>query len=222
MQTAIAELSELCPPSEDGGIGHALAELESKLDAWSSAMHAMLGGFKSARAIPGPAPAHDASKEPLCAASQESPSAHAPDNVTADPAALVERLTQAMAHSEHLERYDDTATPENGATAEPVPRSCATDEEAETVLASMDAQVATQLRTRHKAARGAKTLGQVCDEYFEEVADAERLLGTLEPEMAKAIRVQYRLFNGRKSIHELVKAYEPPKENARKKSWWRG
>lgn len=274
MGTAIAELSNLSPPSEDGAIGRALAELDSKLEAWSNAMstaHRSMSEceFDSASCDDSavvPSIASNPAPERVSNASEDTtvsivdnpidtpteapkPSkkrrkkktksekstdvvadAEPSPGAVADPSArslqdadqLIDRLTDAMSRSDHLERYGESDRTENAIGNEPTDATQSTDEDVETVLASVDAQVAEQLRARHAATGGEKTLRQVCDEYFAEIADAERLLSTLEPEMAQTIRVQYRLFNGRKSIHQLVKNYEPPKENAKKKSWWRG
>jgi hypothetical protein len=275
MGTAIADLSNLSPPSEDGAIGRALAELDNTLEAWSNAMssaHRTMADYTidascdrieseddSHDAGPDTAgrtsPANDVStanvaeiatekrvektrtnkgrrkkkskSDAVVVARPEAPST--PDKAadksakpTPDSTELIDRLTEAMGRSDHLARYDAAETTENAGGNEPVDATQTTDEDVETVLASVDAQVAEQLRARHTATGGEKTLRQVCDEYFAEIADAERLLSSLEPEMAQTIRVQYRLFNGRKSIHQLVRNYEPPKEHAKKKSWWRG
>ncbi|MCA9254723.1 MAG: hypothetical protein KDA33_03755 [Phycisphaerales bacterium] len=138
--------------------------------------------------------------------------------------AILERLSDAMRNADHLARElaPEEAT-ENSEGTEPSQASETTDEDIEEILATIDSEVAEQLRARHAATGGTRSMREVCDEYFREVSDSEALLATLEPDVAKAIRVQFRLFNGRKSIRQLVDEYEPPKESSKKrKSWWRG
>jgi len=270
MGTAIAELSNLCPPSEDGAVDRALTELQKKLDAYSSVMtttHRTLEDLENQLSAardaepatrpetaiapapvaesppplaekPAPEPveadgevapkreSHSKSEErstgSVAAKSEPEPERSDSKSENPDGDDLIDRLTEAIYRSDLLKHHDDAETPENAETLEPTNAPQKADEDVEDILASVDAEVAEQLRARHAAAGGNKTLRQVCDEYFEEIADAERMLSDLDPEMAKAIRVQFRLFNGRKSIHQLVKEYEPPKEQSKKKSWWRG
>lgn len=245
MSASIADLSSLTPPSDDGAIERALGELESKLCAWSDAMtqaqRALAGQlhrYADAENTPieTPAQASEIAPEtespttdaPTSDAASEDPTEASepvsPPDATADNVAILDRLSDAMRHSDHLAREigvdDDSA---NATEAASTSDTTDDDEDMEELLATIDAEVAEQLRIKHAEAGGTQTMREICDAYFAEVTETERLLATLEPEVAKAIRVQYRLFNGRKSIRQLVDEYEPPKEGSKKrKSWWRG
>lgn len=239
MSASIAELSSLTPPSDDGAIARALAELESKLGAWSDAMtmaqrtlvDEKRRASEFADAVSDDAPDADATeRDDNNATAAEAPPPDAEVAAAGEPAAgsendaLLDRLGEAMRQSDHLARElgTDTET-ENETPNEPPTTSDATDEDFEELLATIDSEVAKQLRARHAEAGGNVSMREICDAYFAEVTETENLLATLEPEVAKAIRVQYRLFNGRKSIRQLVDEYEPPKENSKKRrSWWRG
>ncbi|MCB9852958.1 MAG: hypothetical protein H6819_07670 [Phycisphaerales bacterium] len=245
MSVSFAELSNLAPPSDDGAIERALSELETKLGAWSDAMstaHRRLAeriqtctnsdatGENEIRNI-APEPPIAEAESPASVdrnAVQSGPIVESEANPQVSGGTendeVLDRLSNALRHSEHLARElgseDET---ENPKANEPSPASETTDEGIEEILATIESDVADMLRARHAAAGGKVSMRDVCDEYFAEVTETEKLLSTLEPEMAKAIRVQYRLFNGRKSIRQLVDAYEPPKEKSNKrKSWWRG
>lgn len=246
MNATFAELDSLAPPSDDGAIERALTELESKLCAWSNAMTTANNVLADEcrrtanRAAPidpprdisdvDPADENPTTSEVLVESDESHDSADVAPMAGADSAsgseneAVLDRLSDAMRHSEHLAREvgveDGT---ENPNVVEPSPQAEATDEDVEEILDTIDSTVAAQLRARHAEANGKYSLREICDEYFQEVAESEKLLSALEPEMAKAIRVQYRLFNGRKSIRQLVDQYEPPKESSKKKrTWWRG
>lgn len=245
MSVSCAELSNLAPPSDDGAIERALSELETKLGAWSDAMsaaHGRLAEGLQQRAMSDASVESDiraADADPTNAGAVAPPSAVEHNNQTgpiveaeaiaptsegSENDEILDRLSDAMRHSEHLAReLDSEGDTENSNTKEPSQASETTDEEIEEILATIDSDAADQLRARHASAGGSVSMRDICDEYFAEVTETETLLATLEPEMAKAIRVQYRLFNGRKSIRQLVDAYEPPKDKSNKrKSWWRG
>ncbi|HPF38582.1 MAG TPA: hypothetical protein P5081_04110 [Phycisphaerae bacterium] len=238
MSASIADLSNLSPPSDDGAIQRALSDLETKLGAWTDAMLTAqceieerfgAGSDSEPREATDAAAPQESSDSPLEAADIAPTDIANPECVESPEApsendALLERLSDAMRNADHLARElgPEEAT-ENPEGTEPSQASETTDEDIEEILATIDSEVAEQLRVRHAATGGRRSMREVCDEYFREVSDSEALLATLEPDVAKAIRVQFRLFNGRKSIRQLVDEYEPPKESSKKrKSWWRG
>lgn len=89
------------------------------------------------------------------------------------------------------------------------------------ILAGLDPDMASAIRSERRAGNCKKTLGEMIAEYEARQAEDEWLLRTLEPEMASAIRVQRRLCAYRKSVRELIAEYKPEvKPDPKPKSWW--
>lgn len=158
---------------------------------------------------------------------------HEPSGQTRAADVLTDEHTRERA-SESLGRAMNTEPSEpDGESAAEAPDTTAASsaidpnspEGVEAILASLEPETANAIRMRYQAARGAKPIRALIEEYQDEMEEAESLLLSLEPEKAKAVRVRYRLFNGRKSIPELVAEIEAESSSSsssdRKKSWWK-
>lgn len=244
MDTAIAELAQLQPPSEDGAISRALTDLNSKIDAWTEAVAQAQDRIASdfegiaelleetAAAAGAPATSNQHSESIAAAHTEIEDSIEA--NVESDETESTDVEEFAPSEPEAVAVEDDDVPMFDPATlptaSEAVSRKTdisETGDQIEAMLAEFPPDVAERLKIMHATDESRRTMAEIINAYQKEMKDADALLSDMDPEAAQAIRVQYRLFNGRKSIRELVDAYRPTVEEPsgnigkKKRSWWR-
>lgn len=209
MQAGALDLSSVVVPPEDGAVAQAIAELDTRLAAWTTAVADVQGRLEAAGAgTVEPSRANPAQARP-------SGSAAGGD---AMPVGFAEDSAKAEAIAAHMKPPPVCAT----LAAQPdAAHTKGLDEELseaeQAVLAPLQPAMVEVIRLRYRLFGGKKSIQEL---VFEE---EEALLSSLEPETARAIRVQHRLFNGRKPVHELISEYEaePTEDPSKKKVWWK-
>lgn len=203
MRVETANLLDLRIPPDDDAIARAFTNLETKLVALTTFVEDLQKKLSSRPVTPAKAD-------------------NAIDRTESDEIVVAEKTSSAVTNckNEPLAKKVE-AEPvlhETIETAESEKAISVKDEE--TLLLSLEADMATAIRQEHEQCAGRKSISQLIEEHKTRAAEEEALLKSLPPDAANDIRVQYRFFNGRKSIRELVEAYqaEPTRE---KNSWWK-
>jgi hypothetical protein len=223
MDRSTGDITDISVPRDDGSVVRALAELESKLVAYSTAMHEAHGclarledRYHEARetSCPDQGPEHLGPADPSQTSPEDDVEPSEPSAPTLnqdavqEPEAVVasmeqqERLTQQEADSP---RCEGTAQQPRMEPVEPAAVGQADVEELQ------DAQPS------------AGTSENTGSSHTEE----EALLASLDPETVKAIRVMRRLSCESKSVRELLQEYKASRQEAnaskpeKKGSWLR-
>ncbi|GMU21768.1 MAG: hypothetical protein AMXMBFR13_18570 [Phycisphaerae bacterium] len=216
MQRTTDQIPSLSLPPDDGTIGRALADVETRLAAWAAAMTTAQSSLVSlAQREPVPPavnPAHPEADRP------EEQSAAA-ETETGNPAQPQRAPTSAEGFVPPLgdEQNGEPANPEPGTdlmVSAPGPAVLDTTPVAQEPEPAVVAAIEDV--TAEASANAAET--PVED-------DDEALLASLDEETAKAIRVMRRLTFEKKKVRELLEEYrqtqaKPTPGEGRKKSWW--
>ncbi len=217
----------LAPP--DGVILRALADLETKLSAWTTAVASVQNRIAAERARP----AGDVSAEQVEDQSVPTPGAATPpaegcgtgtacftapvgfaEPGSAEAIAKIEVLRKAM--GAEAARGDAPAADEVDAPDSAGPADEYTEAET-TLLASLDPAMANAVRARRRLMGEQVSLRELIS------YENEALLGSLEPEVANLVRVRFRLFDGRKTVKQLIEEHrqEPVPEQDPETLWAR-
>ncbi len=233
MERGAVDFSGVLLPPKDGVMGRALADLETKLTAWTTAVADVQAELAAQEArIAGAGPTiggggQGGAAEP-CATPQavQGSSLHSgepPTPFTAameyaepdDPevAAKIEVLRKAMGTGATV--AEDEAVAEETGGPDSVTSGCESSDEDEAILASLEPAMANGIRARRQSPGNQKSVRELIS------YENESLLNSLEPDIADAIRVRYRLFDGRRSVRELIEEYEQePRPSQERTTWW--
>lgn len=236
MKAGTADMPETLLPPDDGAVARALADLEAKLSAWTSAVADVQN--KLCRKAAQLAEANPSPNETIETAQAAAPAA--PEQTRSDAAQQCETTAApieeaSVAPKGTPEPAEEATTPDaekvkilreamgadlgadvsaGVAGDEAASGGCrAPTEEEEALLAVLDPESAELIRAEFHAGGGRESIEELI------AAHNDALLAPLEPEVQKAIRVKYRMLLGRKSIKELIEQHQStPKQQP--KSWW--
>jgi hypothetical protein len=216
---------QLSPP--DGVIVRALADLETKVTAWTTAAASVQNRIAAQAAGPaGPGSAGQVGGDAIQTSPSPTPQVEGHDTGTAsftapvgfaepgsaEAAAKIEVLRKAMgteaALGDALAVADEIDAPDSTSPADEY-----TEAEA-ALLASLEPAMANAVRARRRLMGDQVSLRELIG------YENEALLGSLEPEVANLIRVRYRLFDGRKTTKQLIEEYrQEPVPEQEPESW---
>lgn len=239
MRAGTADITEISLPPDDGAVARALADLETKLSAWTTAVAGVQNQFRlkalqlaeagSAQIGPIEADAASADRSESSPIESECAPTNAPCREEASVGCMEEQpdpvaAPRAAEETEKIERLRKAMSPEKGVDEDPLPSSAPEvtteekrfrepTEEEEALLAVLDSESAEEIRMTYRTSGGEETIEGLI------AAHNDLLLAPLEPEVQKAIRVKYRMLLGRKSVKELIAQYES-EARQQPKSWW--
>lgn len=200
-------------PPEDGAIAQALADLDAKLSAWTTAMRSaqdalarMPDRSQASQAVSEAATIDvEAPPQQVEPAPAATPRTQKPENTAiAQAGGVSERPSAPQPEGAALRK---SGKPGTAAAAEP-----ASPPEAASVDVPAGVATAPAAEKPEEPARS-------------QPSEDEALLATLDEETAKAIRIMRRVDFGRRSVAELLKEYQASRSQTQQssgkgKSWW--
>ena len=247
MEAGTDIMQSLVPP-DDGAVARALADLETKLSLWTTAVAEVQNQFRQKAIQFSEAGVEQIQLIAADTISSEQP-AFGPIETDRLPSESEERADDPLELSSAAVEVEDIDAPpreDTGAAHDAVGEAekieilrkamssdSVVEDASKTAVTSEDKKDEHPEPTKEEEALLAildqESSAAILAEYHksggEESIDCliaahnDSLLAPLEPEVQKAIRVKYRMLLGRKSVKELIEQYESEPEQ-QPKSWW--